>query len=208
MKSPLITVRDGLILPRLAAPAIIRPGEFRGRFNVRDVAFGYRMGAGSPGTVNRTHPASVEPALNDPTNPSAFFGQGLLASAAGNSVRAVLTSDTTTPATLYGVSVRPFPFQQQTATAYGQTGFGGEAPATGVIDVLRSGYILVTLGNFAAQNVVKGGQAYIWFAASTGNHVQGTWEGAATGGSTALINGATFNGPCDANGVVELCFNI
>ena len=207
-KSLLAAIGGLFIRPALAAPAIIRPGEFRGRAKVADVAFGFRMGAGSVGTVNRTHPASIEPALLDATNPATFFGQGVLVNTSANSVRAVLTSDTTTPTSLWGVTVRPFPFQAATATNYGATPFAGEAPAPGAIDVLRSGYILVPLGNFAAANATKSGQAYIWFAASTGNHVQGTWEAAATGGSTALITGAFFNGPSDANGVVELAFNI
>lgn len=195
-----------LLLPR---SEIIRPGQFKGRARVADIGFGFRMGAGSPGTVNRTHPASIEPALNDASNPAAFFGQGVIVNTSANSVRAVLTSDTTTPATIWGVTVRPFPFQQQTASNYGATTLGGEAPLTNAaIDVLRSGYILVTLGNFAAANATKGGQAYIWFAASTGLHVQGTWEAAASGGNTALITGALFNGPADSAGVVELGFNV
>ena len=202
-------ILSALGLIRQRTPAIIKQrGEFVGRLRVGDAAYVSRMGAGSAGTVNRTHPATIEPALNDATNPAVLFGQGVFATTSGNSVRAVLTSDTTTPSTLYGVTVRPFPFQASSGTNFGATPFGGEIPPAGAIDVLRSGYIMVLLANFAAANAVKGGQAYIWSAATSGLHIQGGWESAASGGNTILINGATFNGPCDANGIVELCFNV
>ena len=41
------------------------------------VAFPFRMGAGFAGDVNRTHPATIEPNVNDTVNPLSFFGRNI-----------------------------------------------------------------------------------------------------------------------------------
>jgi len=170
-------------------------------------AFPFRMGAGFAGDVNRTHPASVEPALNDATNPVLLPGLACVASASGNTVRQMAAGDTALT-DIWGVLVRAFPTQQVTATlAYGQVAYGAVAPGTvQPVDVLRSGYILVPVNGA----VVKGGAVYIWVAASAGAHVQGGFESAATGGSTMTLSTgrAYWNGPADSTGIAELAFNV
>lgn len=178
------------------------------RMKTRDVAFQFRMGAGFTGDVNRTHPASIEPVLVNTTTPPLFYGQGVIVDAAGQGVRPLVAGDVALTA-VYGVTVRAFPIQQSSASNFGAAALGAATPpASGVIDVLRSGYIMVQLGGtFAAAK--KGGPVYIWTAASSGAHIQGTFEDTLVGGSTTpALPGVTFNGTPDVNGVVEICFNV
>jgi hypothetical protein len=174
------------------------------RMKARDVAFPFRMGAGFPGDVNRTHPASIEPCLIDAAAPPAFFGQAVLVDPTTQGVRPFVAGDVAVTKA-YGITVRPYPFQQSSGNNYGAAAIGAAtAPATGVVDVLRAGYIMGTV----VGNTVKNGQVYVWTAASTGSHIQGGFEAAASSGNTATLAGATFNGVQDANGNVEIAFNI
>lgn len=172
------------------------------RVKFRDVAFQYRMGAGSPGDVTRTHPASIEPCLIDPAAPPTAFGQPVVAGA-NNGVRRLAAGDTALT-TVYGFTVRPYPFQPDAATNYGAVGFGnGSPPLNQPLDVLKLGSILTKLGGAGVPT--KGGSVFVWIAVDSGSHVQGQVETSATGGSTiALPSTITFNGPADADGVVEL----
>jgi len=186
--------------------------QSHGRAFTRDAAFTFRMGAGFPGDVNRSHPMTIEPALNDVTNPVLAYGLACLADAAApNAVRSILATDSGITA-IYGVAVRPFPIQGTAATAqpFGAAGFGAtQGPAAQLpIDVLKGGYIMVQLNGATA--AVKGGQVYVYVAASGGGHVQGGFEAAA--GANLIDLDATgsriyFNGPADATGIVELVFN-
>lgn len=176
------------------------------RMKAKDAAFQFRMGAGFPGDVNRTHPVSIEPALPNASTPPTLYGEAVLVDTATNSVRPFAAGDTGVTAA-YGITVRPYPFQQSSASNYGAAALGSAAPpTTGAIDIMRSGYMTVQIP--AGVAVTKGGAVYVWCAASSGAHVQGGFEGAASGGNTAALAGCTFNGPADASGVVEIAFNI
>jgi len=177
------------------------------RSKTRDAAFQFRMGAGFPGDVNRTHPATIEPAMNDSTNPIAAPGLACLVNTAANTVRGIESTDTAITE-IYGVSVRPYPFQVAAASNYGAQSFGTGSFAGGqLLDVLRRGYIMVQIP--ATQAVTKGGAVFLWVAASSGAHIQGSFENAATGGSTATLSASyTFNGPADATGITELCCKV
>jgi hypothetical protein len=191
----------------LARPAVIipRPGEFRGRARTRDVAFQFRSNAGFPGRVNRTHPASIVPYLNDATNPVLLYGLGCVVNPGGNDVRGFETGDTTAAA-LFGISVSPFPFQASTGSAFGGAAFGVAVPAPALpIDILKSGFIMVTVNG--SPNL--GGAVDVWFAASGGGHTQGGFEATHTGGSSVTLTSNTYwNGPPDPNGNAELAFNL
>ena len=178
------------------------------RMKTRDVAFQFRMGAGFPGDVNRSHPASIEPALIDAAAPPTLYGQPVLVDATTQGVRPYVAGDqSNTVASGYGLTVRPYPFQQSSATNYGAVGIGAATPPTsGAIDILRSGYIMSFLA--AGGSPVKGGLVYIWAAAPTGAHVQGGIEAAYSAGNTTQLLNATFNGSPDASGNVEIAFNI
>lgn len=166
----------------------------------RDVAIAYRMDAGFPGDVNRTHPCSIEPCKINTTTPPTAYGHAVLVDTATNSVREVAAGDTGVTK-LYGLAVRPYPEQQRSG---GMTATIGAAtpPTSGVLDVCRSGYIMTKIP--AGQAVTKGGAVYLWVAADSGSHKQGFFENAASAGNTAAIANAYFNGPADASGNVEI----
>lgn len=185
--------RIALVLASALAPAVIT------RSRTRDVAFGYRMGAGNAGDINRTHPFDVMPGLMDPTNPIAQYGFPCLAVAAAGTYRGLLAADQAAGAKIHGVLVRPYPTQQvSTSQALGSAvPPGGNSP----IDIMVTGNIMVKVFAGTPQ---KRSQAFVWCAASSGNHVLGGFEAAATGGSTIALVNAYFNGPADANGITEL----
>lgn len=168
-----------------------------------DVAFTYRMPAGFPGDVNRTHPASIEPSLTNQTNPPTRYGDPVIVDAATNSIRKLIATDTTVTK-IYGALVRPFPIQAASSSGnYGAQGLGAAVPPVGVQvvqDVLRYGYILASVVGTPTKN----GPVYVWIAANSGNHVQGGFEAAANGGNTVAISNAYFNGPPDASGTTEV----
>ena len=176
------------------------------RMKTRDVAFAFRMGAGFPGDVNRTHPASIEPCLNDVQTPVTLFGQPVLVDTTDQTVRPFAAGDASdTVPSGYGISVRPYPFQQSSASNFGQADIGTTPVPAGAVDVLRAGYIM---GKLNAGTAGKGLPVYVWCAASTGSHVQGGLEGSASSGNTVQLKNATFNGQADASGNVEVAFNI
>ena len=181
------------------------------KYKFRDVAFQFRMSAGFPGDVTRTHPTAIEPAMVGTTSGSVAptqYGIPVLIDASGG-VRQFVAGDTavTIP---YGFMVRPYPIQAQSTTNYGSANIGAATPPTsGAIDVQRSGTILGQL-NSGAGTPKKGAAIYIWCAATTTGHVQGGLETAASSGNTAALDATrwTFNGPPDASGVVEIANNV
>lgn len=181
----------------MAAPAIIH----RGRRFTRDIAFTYRMPGGFAGDVNRTHPASIEPALMDPTSPPTYFGQTVVVAAASQGVRAVGVVDDSALTDIYGVVCRAYPIQQSSGGMAASFG-SGAPPINQPVDILKSGYIMVPVNGVP----IKGGQAFVWAKPTSGAHIQGGFEAAATGGSTISLplNSYTFNGGPDANGICEV----
>ena len=173
------------------------------RARTRDVAFQFRMGAGFPGDVNRAHPMSIVPALiNTATQVPRAYGDPVLVAADGTSLRGLVAGDgSATPGIVYGFAVRPFPTQQMTG---GPTSAIGAAtpPTSGIMDALRMGFIMGKVP--AGSTTVKGGTVYAWAAASSGAHVQGALEPAASSTNTYTITNAKFNGPADAQGNVEI----
>jgi hypothetical protein len=182
------------------------------RAAVRDVAFQYRMGAGFPGDVNRTHPAEIEPALLLSTNAAFFaFGQMGIVDTASNSIEPIGVAQASDSVDLlpFGALVRSYPTQQQNGTNYGAASIGNVTPPTsGVADFARNALIMVQLNEGVAAPT-KGGRVYIWCAATSGDHIQGGYETEASAGNTVRLDPRyTYNGPPDANGVVELSANI
>jgi hypothetical protein len=178
----------------------------------RDVAFQYRMGAGFAGTVNRSHPATIAPFLKDATNPPTFFGQAVAINSSTNAVRSYIAGDSTTPTDVFGVIVRPFPFQGATAPTANYAGTGttwgtGQLP-DGAVDVLLSGFIMVPVVGSPS----NGSAVYVWDAASQASpyHLQSSWEASTPGGNGFAVTwGKTqFASPADANGIAELRFNV
>ncbi len=175
-----------------------------GRAFTCDVAITYRMASGFAGDVNRGQPFKAEPVKQDVQTPVLGYGYGCVCDTADNSVRQMAAGDTAVTR-LYGVIAREYPTQQAATTNFGQASIGGTLapPATGVLTCLRDGAIMVPVQG----SPTKDGAVFIWVAANSGSHVQGGFEAAATGGSTAAIANARFNGPPGADGICELQIN-
>lgn len=171
------------------------------RARTHDVAFSFRMGAGFAGDVNRTHPASILPGVQDTTNAIRLYGDPVFLTATGT-YKGLLVSDTGLTK-IDGVIVRPFPTQQSSGGM--SSALGAVVPPVGpaVIDVLREGYIQVRCNNFATLQPVKGGAVFVWFAANSGGDIQGGFRSAANASAIAITN-AKWTGPCDSNGIGEI----
>jgi len=205
---------------RPAAPTILRHGRFVGRARVRDafdpMAFQFRMGAGYAGEVNRKHPFEILAHQMDATNPPTFYGQAVVIDATSKRIRRVIAGDTGLT-NIYGVTVRPFPFQDPgSAGVFGAQAFGAVTTVlpNQAIDVLVKGFILVPIVTTAASLPGLGDSVSVWAAAASGAHLQGGFETASPGGSGFTIVGSTrFMGPTDLQmgalqGIGELAFNI
>lgn len=168
-------------------------------FHTQDISYGFRMPAGFPGDVNRTHPASIVPGLvNTSVQAPRLFGDPVLIDTSTNSYRGITASDTSSFA-CDGFAARPYPTQQTSGGMTATLGVG--VPATNQpIDILSDGFIIVTCN---VGSPTKGGAVYVYTGTSTGSHVQGGLE-AASGSNLTLITNAFFNGPPDANGVTEV----
>lgn len=195
---------SGVLVPG-QAPRLL-PARDHGRHKTGDVAFNLRTGAGSPGDITRPG-ATIEPCLMAAVTPPDAFGQAVVADGlADNAVRKVQAGDSALTA-IYGITVRPYPFQQPTTSNYsGAIGFGQGAPAPfQPVDICRRGYMLVYINGVP----IKGQAVFVWVAASAGAHLQGGFEAAATGGSTIQLDSkSTFQGGVDAAGFGEICFNL
>jgi hypothetical protein len=163
----------------------------------------FRMPYGFPGDITRAN-ATVEPVLLDPTNPPTQAGQAVLMNPATDGVRAVLTTDTAITS-IYGITVRSFPFQAQSGTNFGAQGIGAAGLPTAPVDINRRGYQLVSVVGTPA----KGDPVFVWVAAPTGQHVTGGFEAVASGTSTIQLDSkTTWNSGPDASGNAEIAFNI
>jgi hypothetical protein len=171
-------------------------------------AFTYRMPAGIPGDADRySAGTTIEQQLMDASAPVTAYGLPVVIDATALAVRGLTSGDSSGFNVPYGVLIRPYPIQPQSATNYGQValGDGSVPPTSGIVDVMKRGYVNVLLSGSAA--AVKGAQVYIWTAASSGAHVQGTFEGTSGGGST-ITAPAYFVGPADPSGNVQIAWNL
>ncbi|MCA7083398.1 hypothetical protein K7G19_07270 [Cupriavidus sp. DB3] len=158
----------------------------------------YRMASGIPGDISRQSQATVEPQIFDPALP--FPGYGLFGKLAAGKFVPVASGDTA--AVIYGLLVRPYP----TTGGAGSEPLGTATPPTkGVCDVLRRGYM--TVKNNAGTPAL-GGTVYVRVAAAAAGKPIGGIEAAADGTNTVAVAGAIFMNGGDANGNVEIAFNI
>ena len=180
----------------------------------RDAAFTYTSGAGSPGDVNRAHPVSVSAYIQDATSPANLYGQPVTVDSSSHKVRRYTTADANTTGVVpWGITVRPYPIQQPTAASglAAPAAFGNiTPPATGPIDVMHFGFILVQLGDGQITGAVLGGAVYIWCAATAGHDVLGSVTTTTTAASVAALSTTRFyfHGVEDSSGVVEVRWNL
>jgi len=156
------------------------------------------MASGIPGDISRQSQATVESLILDSTNP--FAGYGLFGKIANGKFVPVGAGDVATA--VYGLLVRPYP----TTGGAASDPLGTATPPTkGVADVLRRGYM--TVKNNAGTPAL-GGAVYIRVANAAAGKPIGGIEAAADSTNTIAVTGAIFTNAGDANGNVEIAFNI
>jgi hypothetical protein len=156
----------------------------------------FRMPSGIPGDLTRQSQATVEPVSFDPANP--FTEYGVFGKIVNGKFVPLAKSDTAD--LVYGLLVRPYPTQSS------QDPLGtSRPPAMGIADVLRRGYISVKL---RAGVAALHGQVYVRVASAAAGKPIGGIEAAADGTNTIAITDATFMAAADADGSVEIAYNI
>jgi len=158
--------------------------------------FLYRMPAGIPGAISRgAGQATVEPQVLNLSLP--FTAYGKFGKIVSEKFIPIAAADAAS--VVYGLLVRPYP------TASSSDGLGTSTPPTsGICDVMRRGYLSVLLNKGTA---AKNGGVFVRITAAGGD-VVGQIEAGADGGAAVLVVGCVFTGPADANGMVEIAFNI
>lgn len=159
------------------------------------VAYVTRVPAGFPGAITREDSKTVVPGIPDGTTPPTAFG-GVVKVVSGK-LKPIASGDANTVIT--GFLVRSFPVQSSTNALGAAT-----PPTTGVLDVLKRGFIAVTLAQGTA---AKDAAVYVRITADTGKNV-GDIETAADSAKCVTVPGAYFTGPADANGIVEVAYNL
>ena len=169
----------------------------------------YRMNAGIPGEVSRfqTYGCTISPEKQHNTTPMTLYGQVAIMAAANAGVRPATAGDATADME-WGFLVRPFPGADiGVGFPSGTVGFGAGTPfLTGVVDIMRRGFMTIQLGGPTA--AAKGGIGNLWTAASGAGHTQGLLEAASAGASGFVMNRVRFQGPADASGNTEISYNI
>ena len=173
-------------------------------------AFTFRMGSGFPGTISRqVGNTTVISNPIDVSNPPTYYGEAVVYDTTALGMRPVAIA---TDTAINGFVVRAFPTEGGFPSNPGVDPFGtanllvGLNGSSNVVDVLSRGFISLLLGGSTAAK--RYAPVYVWAAASSGAHVLGQVEAAATSGSTLLIPNAFFLGPADSNGVVEVAYGV
>lgn len=163
-----------------------------------DNTFLYRMSAGIAGAISRPQDLTVEPqTLN---SAKAFATYGLAGKFSAGKFVPIEAADTA--AVVVGIYVRPYPTASQPDKVR-QIGTGYNFAG----DCMKRGYVTVNLGADASA-VALGGEVYMRVATPSDTSPLGAFLAAADGENTVQITNAFFNGPGDANGNIELAFNI
>ncbi|MDX7880460.1 structural cement protein Gp24 [Acinetobacter nosocomialis] len=159
-------------------------------------AFLYRMPSGIPGDVSRKSQSTIE---SHPIG-GQFSTFGLFGKISKVNGKFVPLEAADTVADIYGLFVRAYPTQ----TA--QNELGKATPqSNGIQDVLRRGYMTVKCNAGTAK---KTGAVYVRIAGGTDAKPVGGIEAAADGGNSIVLPSAYFMHDADAQGNVEISFNI
>jgi hypothetical protein len=157
------------------------------------------MPSGIAGEVTRSNSAVVEAGLLDSTTPPTAYGT--VVKLVAGKLQPVAAADVIATVA-YGIIVRTFPSSGSVATQ----GLGQGAPiSSGVVgSILRSGYVNVLMARGTA---AKGAAVFVRKTADTGKLV-GDFEDLTDSGKCEALPGAFYMGPADANGMVEISYNI
>lgn len=163
-----------------------------------DNTFLYRMPAGIAGAISRPQDLTVEPQHLDATK--VFAAYGLAGKFSAGKFVPVEAGDTA--AVMTGVFVRPYPTASQPDKVR-QIGTGYNFAG----DCMKRGYVTVNLGADASA-VTLSSAVFVRVATPSDVSPLGAFLAAADGENTVQLTNAYFNGPGDANGNIELAFNI
>lgn len=162
------------------------------------VSFLYRMPAGVPGDVTRPSTSTTEPQQIDAAAPPTKYG--VFVKLVSGKIRALASGDAAS--VIYGLLQRPFP------TNSANEAIGTATPPTSdLCDVVVRGYMTVKL---ALGTAAKGGGVFVVTTAggsvAVGDIV--TSASPAGGGTAVAVANCIFMGAADADGNVEIRYNI
>lgn len=162
------------------------------------VAFLKRMPYGIRGDVTRKSQSTIESQIMDGATPFPAFG--MFGKIAAGKFVPIASGDAATD--VYGILARPYPITGNNAS----DPLGTSVPIAKSVpgDVLRRGYINVKL---SAGTAALGGKVYLRVTAASGKQV-GDIEAAADANNSVIVAGAQFMSAADADGNVEIGFNI
>jgi len=159
-------------------------------------AYLYRMPSGIPGDVSRKLDSTIETQYFNASLP--FASYGIPVKLVSGKVVPFAAADVAT--SLYGFLVRPYPTQSA------QEPIGTATPPTsGPANILRRGWMTVKCNAGAP---AQGGTVYVRIDTPSGAKVVGGIEAAADSTHTVALTGVSFTNAGDANGNVEIEYNI
>jgi hypothetical protein len=168
-------------------------------------AYLYRMPSGVPGAIARDSVSTIEPARFDPDHPFAAYGApGKIANG-----RFVPLASGDTVEQVYGLLVRPYPVTGGAGSEPRDTATPPQAGAYAPLmaDVLKRGYM--TVANTQGTPALNG-PVYIRVAAAAAGKPIGAFSASAdsTAANTPALPGAVFLCAADADGNVEIAYNL
>lgn len=158
----------------------------------------FRMPSGIAGAISRPQDLTVEPHILDAAKP--FAAYGLAGKIVAGKFVPIEAAD---PATVMaGIFVRPYPTASQPDKVR-QVGSGYNFAG----DNMKRGYVTVNIGSDAS-SVALYSAVFMRVDTPTASSPLGAFLAAADGTNTVQITNAYFNGPGDADGNIELAYNI
>lgn len=155
-------------------------------------SFLYRMSSGIPGDISRKAHSTVEAHIAK----GSFGAFGIFGKLTALGFVPLEAADTD----VYGLVVRSYPTQSAL------NGIGAAVPQSGIVhDILRRGYMTVKCNAGTAKTA---GKVYVRVATGTELKPIGGIEAIADGANTIELKNAIFMHDADAQGNVEISYNI
>ncbi|HEC0323193.1 structural cement protein Gp24 [Acinetobacter baumannii] len=155
-------------------------------------AYLYRMPSGIPGDISRKAHSTVEAHILKGN----FGAFGIFGKLTADGIVPLEAADTD----VYGLIVRSYPTQSAL------NGIGAAVPQSGIVnDIMRRGYMTVKCNAGTAK---KAGKVYVRVATGTELKPIGGIEAVADGVNTIELKNAMFMHDADAQGNVEISYNI
>lgn len=159
-----------------------------------------RMPAGIAGDATRREHATIEPQMMNSAKPVKLYGVPVKMV---NGKIEPINHSSDAAASVYGFAVRPFPIQSAGGTGDAK---GGGIPPVGLpLDILRRGYMTVKVQKGTP---VKNATVYVRKDGGTDDYPVGGLECDSDTSNTIELTSVKFMGEADADGNVEISFNI